>query len=124
MGKVIGLGGVFFKSKNRKSLAAWYRDTLGLEIDPSYGGTHFMQANAPKNAYTVWSPFTDNTDYFQPSSKEFMINFIVDNVDECLTQVVRNGGQTVGNKTEDEFGIFGWFMDPEGNKIELWQPNK
>ncbi|WP_223668905.1 VOC family protein [Kangiella shandongensis] len=121
MGKVVGVGGVFFKSKDRKALAQWYQDTLGFAIDPSYGGTSFLQTNAPDKACTVWGPFKEDTDYFEPSSREFMLNFIVDDIHQCLEQVESAGGTLIGEPSEDDMGIFGWFMDPEGNKIELWQ---
>ena len=121
MGKVTGIGGVFFKSKDGKALAQWYQDVLGFNIDPSYGGTHFMQSDAPKGACTVWSPFKHDTDYFEPSTNDFMFNLIVDDIHACLKQVKDAGGELVGEPCEDELGIFAWFMDPEGNKVELWQ---
>ena len=121
MGKVVGIGGVFFKSKDRDALGKWYQDTLGFSIDPSYGGSHFLQKDAPEKACTVWGPFKEDTDYFEPSEKSFMLNFIVDDIHECLKQVEQGGGKLVGEPCEDEMGIFAWFMDPEGNKVELWQ---
>ena len=121
MGKVVGVGGVFFKSKDREALGKWYQETLGFNIDPSYGVSHFLQKDAPEKACTVWGTFKEDTDYFEPSNKEFMINFIVDDIHQCLKQVEQGGGKLVGEPCEDEMGIFAWFMDPEGNKIELWQ---
>lgn len=121
MGKVVGVGGVFFKSKDREALGKWYQDTLGFNIDPSYGGSHFLQQDAPPNSCTVWGPFKENTDYFEPSDKDFMLNFIVDDIEQCLEQVKMAGGTLVGEPCEDEMGTFAWFIDPEDNKIELWQ---
>lgn len=121
MGKVVGIGGVFFKTRDQKALAQWYQDTLGFDIEPSYGGASFLQSNAPDNACTVWGPFKESTDYFEPSKKEFMLNLIVDDIEECLKQVKEAGAELVGDPCEDELGLFACFMDPEGNKIELWQ---
>ncbi len=121
MGKALGVGGVFFRSKNRETLGAWYKKTLGFEIDASYGGSSFMHEQAPKGACTVWGPFKDDTEYFEPSTKPFMINLIVDDLDECLKQVEASGGTLVGEPCEEAYGKFAWFVDPEGNKIELWE---
>lgn len=124
-GKVLGIGGVFFKCEDRDALGQWYEKALGFKIDPSYGGTSFASSEVPSGAYTVWGAFKEDTDYFSPSKRDFMINLIVDDVEACMKRVVENGGEQVGDiMVEDGFGTFGWFMDPEGNKIELWQPPK
>ncbi len=121
MGKALGVGGVFFKSKDRDALGQWYKDTLGFDVDASYGGSSFSHEQSPTGACTVWGPFKSDTEYFEPSKKNFMINLIVDDLEECLKQVQANGGQLVGDPCEESYGKFAWFIDPEGNKIELWQ---
>ena len=122
MAKALGIGGVFFKSQDPKHLAAWYGTWLGLEIDPSFGGTSFHPSQLPDKAYTVWSPFKESTTYFDPSTNPFMINLIVDDLSGALSQVKKGGATLVGDPEESEYGAFGWFIDPEGNKVELWQP--
>ena|ERR1051326_3245942 len=123
---VTGIGGVFFKANDPEKLADWYRKHLGFEVE-EWGGVSFRE-NDPANkdpvrqASTVWSPFAANTDYFAPSEKPFMINFRVTNLDGLLAKL-RSEGVTVDEKTDkSDFGYFGWAMDPEGNKIELWEP--
>jgi predicted enzyme related to lactoylglutathione lyase len=116
MEKVVGIGGIFFKSEDSESLLRWYRDHLGIESDPSYGGTMFD--------LTAWSIMKSTTKYFDPSTKQFMVNYRVDNLDAMIAQL-RAAGVTVDDKVEDsEFGRFGWATDPEGNRFELWQPPK
>jgi predicted enzyme related to lactoylglutathione lyase len=123
---VLGVGGIFFKAEDPEKLAAWYKDHLGLAVE-DYGGVTFRESqnesDSPKRqAYLVWSPFPSDTTYFAPSSKPFMINFRVANLDELLAEL-RSKGVAVDEKTEkSEFGYFGWAMDPEGNRIELWEP--
>jgi predicted enzyme related to lactoylglutathione lyase len=124
---VTGIGGVFFKAEDPEKLGEWYRKHLGLDVE-DYGGVTFREGEAsaessPKRqAYTVWSPFAADTDYFAPSEKPFMINFRVTDLDALLTQL-RSEGVTVDVRTEkSEFGYFGWAMDPEGNRFELWEP--
>ncbi len=121
MGKALGIGGVFFKAKDRNALGDWYKKTLGFDIDKSYGGTSFALDAAPKGACTVWGPFKSDTDYFNPSQNNFMFNLIVDDLDECLKQVQANGAELIGDPCAESYGKFGWFMDPEGNKVELWE---
>lgn len=120
MAKVLGLGGVFFKAKDPEKLGAWYREWLDVPVEP--WGAVLKHENLPKTAYNVWTPFKADTDYFAPSKADFMVNLVVDDVDGCLERV-REGGAEVMEKIEDgEFGRFGWFVDPEGNKVELWAP--
>ncbi len=125
MGHVVGIGGVFFKSKDPKALAAWYRDVLGLEI-ADWGGAILPlrdRAAAPKGAVQVWSPFKQDTDYFAPSSREFMINFEVDNLDAILARAKEKGVAILKRDDDsDPSGSFAWLLDPDGTKIELWQP--
>jgi predicted enzyme related to lactoylglutathione lyase len=121
MAKVLGVGGVFFRSKNPRKLARWYRDSLGISLDmPS--GAIFKPDAMPPNAMTVWSIFPARTRYFRPSRAQFMVNFVVDDVDEALCQVEIAGGTLVGRPKGSPYGRFGWFVDPDGNKVELWQP--
>src|ERR1044072_619051 len=124
---VTGIGGVFFKANDPEKLGAWDREHLGRDVG-EYGGVTFREGEASagesprREAYTVWSPFAADTDYFAPSEKPFMINFRVTDLDALLAQL-RSEGVEVDDRTEkSEFGYFGWVMDPEGNRIELWEP--
>jgi predicted enzyme related to lactoylglutathione lyase len=127
MKHITGIGGIFFKANDPEKLGAWYKEHLGLEVE-EYGGVTFRDAGAntgttpQRQAYTVWSPFAADTDYFAPSDKPFMINFRVADLDALLAKL-RGEGVTVDERSEkSEFGYFGWAMDPEGNRIELWEP--
>jgi predicted enzyme related to lactoylglutathione lyase len=124
MKRVTGIGGVFFKSKNPKALGEWYRQHLGINVE-DWGGAAFRwnsEVNPNGIGTTVWSPFADDTTYFSPSTASFMINFRVHDLN-ALLKVLREENCQISDKTEDsEYGKFGWVMDPEGNKIELWQP--
>lgn len=122
MAKALGIGGVFFKARDPKKLAAWYQDCLGIEINPTFGGTVFHASALPDKAYAVWSPFEDATTYFEPSENPYMINLIVDDLAGALSQVEKGGGTLAGDPEDSELGKFGWFVDPESNKVELWQP--
>ena len=123
---VLGVGGIFFKAQDPEKLAAWYKEHLGLDVE-DYGGVTFREeqnsdVTPRRQAFLVWSPFAADTDYFAPSSKPFMINFRVRDLDQLLAKL-RAEGVTVDEKAEkSEFGYFGWAMDPEGNRIELWEP--
>ena len=122
MERVTGIGGIFFKAKDPKKLLAWYQEHLG--IDATAFGAIFRWQDDPRaaTAVTVWSPFAEDTTYFAPSQASFMINFRVRNLDAMLAQL-KLGGATVDDKVQDEDnGRFGWAMDPEGNRIELWEP--
>ena len=125
MQHVLGIGGIFFKADDPEKLGAWYREHLGLDVE-EYGGVTFREGSSEttpaRQAYTVWSPFPADTDYFAPSKKSFMINFRVTDLDALLAKL-RAEGVAVDERTEkSEFGYFGWAMDPEGNRIELWEP--
>ncbi|WP_430391189.1 VOC family protein [Dyella sp. 20L07] len=120
MAKVIGLGGIFFKSRDPKALAEWYAKHLGLPVD-KWGGARF-DADATSGSYAVWSPFAADTEYFGSSGQPYMINLRVDDLDALLASL-RAAGVTVDEHTENgEYGRFGWITDPEGMRIELWQP--
>lgn len=124
--RVTGIGGIFFKARNPDSLRVWYRTHLGIEVEP-WGGFAFKwqsEQNPTGEGTTVWGVFKPDTKYFEPSKASFMINYRVENLDELL-RVLKSEGCTVDSKIdESEFGKFGWVMDPEGNRIELWQPPK
>ena len=122
MARVVTIGGVFFKCKDPKALGEWYAKWLGLPIDSSYGGASFVPENLPPGTLAVWGPFKADTNYFDPATREFMINLVVDDLNEALEQVAAGGAEIVGEVEEFEYGRFGWFMDPEDNKVELWQP--
>ena len=112
---------VFFKCSNRSALAAWYQDHLGLSIN-ELGGVEFDLEQLPPGSYCVWGPFESTSSYFSPSPKEFMINLIVDDLEAALAQVEAAGAERVGGIEEYSYGRFGWFLDPDRNKIELWEP--
>ncbi|RVT47440.1 VOC family protein [Rubrivivax albus] len=124
MKRVTGIGGIFFKAKDPKALAEWYRKHLGLEVE-EWGGVAFRwrtEENPTGTGSTVWSPFKEDTTYFAPSSASFMVNYRVQDLHAVLA-VLRAEGCAVDDKVEEsEYGKFGWVLDPEGNKLELWQP--
>ena len=124
MAKVLGVGGIFFKSPDPVKLYQWYSRWLGLDVDLESGKTFvvFQPGTMPKSGYTVWSPFEATTNYFAPSDRAFMFNLVVDNLAEALQQVTTGGAQVVGEIEQTEYGRFGWFLDPDGNKVELWEP--
>lgn len=124
MQRVTGIGGIFFKAADPKALAAWYQRHLGFTLEP-WGGAVFRWAN-DKNptgtGATVWNAFPDNTDYFAPGSANFMVNYRVEDLRGLLAVLRSEGCQVEDEIEESEQGIFGWVIDPEGNKVELWQP--
>ena len=121
MAKARGVGGILFKSPDPQGLSNWYSQWLGLTPD-SESGVSFRPQTMPKNSYTVWSPFSSTTTYFAPSNKEFMFNLVTDNLAEALKQVKEGGARIVGDTEVNDYGRFGWFIDPDGNKVELWEP--
>ena len=124
MQRVTGIGGIFFHAKDPAALRAWYARHLGIDVQP-WGGTAFSWADAdgkPTAGMTTWSIGSADGGYFAPSTASFMINYRVADL-AALLQALRDEGCDVLEKTDDsEYGKFGWVMDPEGNKIELWQP--
>lgn len=122
MKRVTGIGGIFLKCDDPKAQRNWYADHLGLVTD-DYGTTFEWREsdNPDKKGYSVWSTFKKDTDYFEPSKKEFMINFRVEDLDALLIELKKEGVQIVGEVQNFEYGKFAHIMDPEGNKIELWQ---
>lgn len=119
--RVTGLGGFFFKTEDPKGLKNWYGKHLGLPVD-DYGCTFWWKDKEGKECSTQWSTFPKDTTYFQPSEKQFMMNFRVENLVELLTVLKEEGVTVVGKMEEYDYGKFGWILDPEGNKIELWEP--
>ncbi len=121
MARVIGVGGVFFKSEEPDKLYQWYSEHLGIKKNDG-PGVSFMTADLPQAGYLVWGAFKSDTRYFDPASKQYMFNLIVDDLDGALRQVQAGGAELIGEVEACENGRFGWFMDPEGNKVELWEP--
>ena len=120
-GHITGVGGVFFKAKDPKALAAWYRDVLGLPVE-SWGGAA-LRYDAPKHPPALaWNAFPDSTSYFAPSTAAFMINYAVDDMDAILTRLHAKGVAILKHDDSGPNGRFAWILDPEGNKIELWEP--
>jgi len=120
MAKVLGVGGIFFKSKDPKALMRWYQEHLGIPGDAGYAV--FKTDTVPPGGATVFSAFKADTTYFAPSEQSFMLNLMVDDLEAALKQVASGGGTLVGEPESHPNGSFGWFLDPDGNKIELWQP--
>jgi predicted enzyme related to lactoylglutathione lyase len=120
MERVLGIGGIFFKANDPLKLKDWYREHLGVPLDEQ-GFISFKTKTDP-GPFTAWEPFEKDTRYFEPSTAPFMVNFRVKNLEAMLAQL-RAAGAVVDDKIQDEpYGKFGWFMDPEGNRVELWQP--
>ncbi|HEX7940192.1 MAG TPA: VOC family protein [Gemmatimonadaceae bacterium] len=124
MKRVTGIGGIFFKARDPKALGAWYREHLGIDVQP-WGGAAF-DWNTPDNpngvGTTAWSLFPADTKHFAPSDAPFMINYRVADLQGLLAELRAAGVQVDDKVDESEYGKFGWVIDPEGNKIELWQP--
>jgi predicted enzyme related to lactoylglutathione lyase len=120
MAKVIGLGGIFFKSRDPAALSAWYAKHLGLSVE-NWGGVRFDE-DEQRAGYTLWSPFAADTTHFAPSTHPYMVNFRVDDLDALLAQLRAAGVEVDERVEQSEFGSFGWIMDPEGTRVELWQP--
>jgi predicted enzyme related to lactoylglutathione lyase len=123
MKKVTGIGGVFFKCKNPETIKEWYKQHLGLNTD-QYGTTfEWRKEDKPEEkGSTQWSPFSETTKYFEPSSKEFMINYRVENLEELVVELKKEGVTICDEIEVYDFGKFLHILDPEGNKIELWEP--
>ena len=120
-GHITGVGGIFFKSKDPKALAAWYRDVLGLRLEAWGGAT--LGYDAPGHPpVLVWNAFPENTDYFAPSTRSYMVNFAVDDLDAFVTRLEKKGVKILKRDDSDPNGRFAWILDPDGTKIELWEP--
>lgn len=122
-GHVTGIGGVFVQSKDPEALAQWYRDVLGLDVKP-WGGAA-VPFDAPGHPPKVsWTAFPETGDYMSPSTREFMINFAVDDMDAMVARLASRGVPILKRDDSDPFGRFAWIQDPDGTKIELWQPKR
>lgn len=123
MKKVTGIGGIFFKCQDPKAVNEWYKKHLGFETTPYGTSFEWWQIDdSKKKGLTQWNPFAENTKYFEPSAKDFMINYRVENL-EVLVEQLKNDGVIIVDKIEDsDYGKFIHIMDMEGNKIQLWEP--
>jgi predicted enzyme related to lactoylglutathione lyase len=124
MAKVTGIGGVFFKSTNdHKKLAEWYSKNLGIQVEP-WGGAvlRWTDDASADGGVTAWHVADKNTTWFNPSPSSFMINYRIDNMTDMLAELRRNGVEILKGPDSDENGTFAWVLDPDGNKVELWQP--
>ena len=124
MKRVTSLGGIFFKCKDPDKVKEWYSKYLGFNTD-QYGTTfEWRQSDEQsKKGFTVWSPFSQDTKYFEPSQKEFMINYRVENIEQLVEELQKEGVTVVDEIEVFEYGKFVHILDVEGNKIELWEPN-
>lgn len=122
--KVTGIGGIFFKCKNPKLLREWYKNNLGINTN-QYGAVFEwrLAIDSTKNGYTQWSPFGEKTTYFEPSTKDFMINYRVENLSRLVEQLKKDGVTITDEIETVEYGKFVHILDLEGNKVELWEPN-
>lgn len=124
MNRVTGIGGIFFTAQDPVALRAWYKAHLGVDVQ-DWGGAAFSWADAegtPTGGTTVWNISKANTDYFAPSKASFMVNYRVEDLHGLLGELRKEGCEVLDKTEESEFGKFGWVMDPEGNKVELWEP--
>jgi len=119
-GRITGIGGIFFKAKDPKALVAWYRDVLGMQLE-AWGGAA-LRYDAPQHPpAAIWGVFSEKTGYFAPSTNEFVINYAVDDLDAFLARLKAKGVEPL-KRSDDVTGRFAWIVDPEGHKIELWEP--
>lgn len=124
MKRVTGIGGIFFKAKDAAALRDWYKSHLGIDVQ-AWGGTAFTWTDAddkPIGGTTVWSVSPEDTKQFAPSKASFMINYRVENVHGLVAALKAEGCNVLDKIDESEYGTFAWVIDPEGNKVELWQP--
>ncbi|ETN94292.1 VOC family protein [Zhouia amylolytica] len=121
--RVTGIGGFFFKADDPDNLKDWYKKRLGIPTDQYGWSFKWRKDDDPEQrALTQWSPFDASTAYFKPSQKQFMFNFRVENLEELLEVLKEEGVTVIGSIEKYSYGKFGWILDPEGNKIELWEP--
>jgi catechol 2,3-dioxygenase-like lactoylglutathione lyase family enzyme len=125
-GRVVGVGGIFFKSPGKQRLEDWYRENLGIDSKPYEGALLPWRShdNPEEEHKTVWSVFPESTAYFGPGKSPFMINYIVDDLDVLLEKLQASGVPIDPNRETHSYGKFAWIYDPDGNKVELWQPIK
>lgn len=122
--KIVGIGGIFFRSPGKQQLENWYRDKLGIDSQPNAGAMLPWRAqNDPNREHlTVWSVFPQDSEYFGSPKQSFMINYIVEDLDGLLIELEAAGVRIDPKRENHEYGKFAWIYDPDGNKIELWQP--
>lgn len=122
--KVTGIGGIFFKCKDPKALREWYKANLGLNTN-QYGAVFewYQGADSTKKGFSQWSPFSEKTKYFEPSTRDFMINYRVENLTQLVEELKKNGVKIVDTIETVDYGKFVHILDLENNKIELWEPN-
>lgn len=122
--KVTGIGGIFFKCKDRKRVKEWYQKNLGINTN-EYGAVFewYQGADSTKKGFTQWAPFDEKTNYFAPSAKEFMINYRVEDIEALVKELKQNNVSILDTIQTVSYGKFVHILDIEGNKIELWQPN-
>ena len=122
-GRILGIGGIFFKSANKPQLQDWYARNLGL-ADSGHGVMlPWRESDNPDSEQmTIWSIFPATTKYFEPSAAPFMLNYIVDDLDALLERLAKEGVRIDPKRQDESYGRFAWIYDPDGNKIELWQP--
>jgi catechol 2,3-dioxygenase-like lactoylglutathione lyase family enzyme len=120
-GRITGVGGVFVTSSDPKALAKWYRDVLGIELQP-WGGAILRYDSPGHPPVLVWNAYPQKSDYLAPSKREFMINFAVDDLDAFVARLKAKGVVILKQDDSDPNGKFAWILDPDGTKIELWQP--
>ena len=124
MKRVTGIGGIFFKAKDAPALRAWYQQHLGVDVQ-SWGGTAFTWTDAegaPTGGMTVWSVAPETSNQFAPSNASFMVNYRVEDLHALIAALKAEGCNVLDKIDDSEYGKFGWVIDPEGNKVELWQP--
>jgi predicted enzyme related to lactoylglutathione lyase len=119
MQRVTGIGGIFFKARDPEALRAWYAKHLGIDVQP-WGGAAFTWGSA--GGSTVWGVGALPDDYYAPSTAAFMVNYRVADLHALLAALHAEGCNVLDKTDDSEYGKFGWVMDPEGNKVELWQP--
>lgn len=123
MKRVTGIGGIFFKTADPEKSREWYRKHLGIDAGEYGANIKWREHDNPeKVATTVWSPFPEKTEYFKPSGSSFMINYRVENLGALLDVLRKEGVEIVGTMETYDYGKFAWIMDPDGHKIELWEP--
>jgi catechol 2,3-dioxygenase-like lactoylglutathione lyase family enzyme len=122
-GRILGIGGIFMKSANRSGMLDWYRDHLGIQHAHGFAQFHWRLPELPNREHqTVWSIFPASSEYFDPSGATFMVNYIVDDLDALLEKLNAEGVRIDPKRDDHAYGRFAWIYDPDGNKIELWQP--
>lgn len=122
-GRIVGIGGIFFKSGDREALQSWYKDKLGLDHGSHGVMFKWRSPEQPEKEHlTIWSIFPEQSKYFDPSRSPFMINYIVENLDALLAKLTEAGVEIDPKRENHEYGRFAWIYDPDGNKVELWEP--